>query len=94
VYRLGIITASDKGVRGEREDKSAAVIGELISCLGWQIVSYRLVSDDTGEIRNSLLFTADEENLDLILTTWGTGLGPRDNTPEATKSVIDRDVPV
>lgn len=93
MYRVGIITASDKGARGEREDKSAAVIGEIITGLGWQIVSYRLVSDNPEEIRNSLLFMADEEKLDLVLTTGGTGLGPRDNTPEVTKSVIDRDVP-
>jgi molybdopterin adenylyltransferase len=93
MYRVGIVTASDKGAQGEREDKSAAVINEIITGLGWQIVSYRLVSDNPEEIRNSLLFMADEEKLDLILTTGGTGLGPRDNTPEVTKSVIDRDVP-
>jgi len=92
-YRVGIITASDKGARGERADKSAEAIREIMAGLGWEVVSYRLVSDDPAEIKNALTGMADREKVDLILTTGGTGLGPRDNTPEATKAVIDRDVP-
>ncbi|MEW6425140.1 MAG: MogA/MoaB family molybdenum cofactor biosynthesis protein [Bacillota bacterium] len=92
-YRVGIITASDKGARGERADKSAEAIREIMAGLGWEVVSYRLVSDDPAEIKNALAGMADRQKVDLILTTGGTGLGPRDNTPEATKAVIDRDVP-
>lgn len=93
MYRVGIITASDKGSRGEREDKSAGAIREIMAGLGWEVVSYRLVPDDPARIKNALLAMADEEKPDLILTTGGTGLGPRDHTPEATKAVIERDVP-
>lgn len=93
MYRIGIITASDKGSRGEREDKSAAAIRELMAGLGWEVVSYRLVPDEPEEIKKALLAFADEEKLDLVLTTGGTGLAPRDNTPEATREVITREVP-
>lgn len=93
MYRVGIITASDKGSRGEREDKSAAAIRELVAGLGWEVVSYRLVPDEPGEIKKALLAFADEERLDLVLTTGGTGLAPRDNTPEATREVITKEVP-
>lgn len=93
MYRVGIITASDKGFQGQREDKSAAVIREIITGLGWEMVSYRLVPDDPAQIKNALIAMTDEEKVDLILTTGGTGLSPRDATPEATKAVIERDVP-
>jgi len=93
LYRVGIITASDKGSRGEREDKSAAAIRELMAGLGWEVVSYRLVPDEPEEIKSALIAFADEEKLDLVLTTGGTGLAPRDNTPEATREVITKEVP-
>ncbi len=93
MYRVGIITASDKGFRGERADKSAQTIREITAGLGWEVVSYRLVPDEPEQIKNALIAMADEEKLDLILTTGGTGLGPRDHTPEATKAVIDKEVP-
>lgn len=93
MYRVGVITASDKGFEGRREDKSAAVIREIITGLGWELVSYRLVPDDLTHIKNALIAMTDEEKVDLILTTGGTGLGPRDVTPEATKAVIEREVP-
>ena len=93
MYRVGIITASDKGSRGERADQSAGAIREIMAGLGWEVVSYRLVPDDPDRIKDALLAMADEEKLDLILTTGGTGLGPRDHTPEATKAVIAKDVP-
>ena len=93
MYRVGIITASDKGSRGEREDKSAAAIRELMAGLGWEVVSYRLVPDEPEEIKSALIAFADEEKLDLVLTTGGTGLAPRDNTPEATREVITKEVP-
>lgn len=93
MYRVGILTASDKGAAGEREDLSAGVIREIVTGLGWQVSSYKIVSDDLEAISGALLEMADMEGLDLILTTGGTGFSPRDNTPEATRAVIDREVP-
>jgi molybdenum cofactor synthesis domain-containing protein len=93
MYRVGILTASDKGSAGEREDKSAAVIREIISGLGWPVEVYRIVPDDLDAISGALIEMVDKEGLDLVLTTGGTGFSPRDNTPEATKSVIEREVP-
>ncbi len=93
MYRVGILTASDKGVAGLREDLSAAAIREIMSTLEWRVVDYRIVPDELDAIRDALIDMADRERLDLVLTTGGTGFSPRDVTPEATKSVIDREVP-
>jgi molybdenum cofactor synthesis domain-containing protein len=93
MYRVGILTASDKGAAGQREDLSAGAIREIISGLGWRVEGYRVVPDDLEAIRGALIDMADRERLDLILTTGGTGFSPRDVTPEATKSVIHREVP-
>ncbi|MFZ5645172.1 MAG: MogA/MoaB family molybdenum cofactor biosynthesis protein [Bacillota bacterium] len=93
MYRVGIITASDKGFAGEREDQSSAAIREIISGLGWSVEEYRIVPDDPDTIKEALIDMADRKKLDLVLTTGGTGFSPRDNTPEATKAVVDREVP-
>lgn len=93
MYRVGILTASDKGAAGQREDLSAAAIREMISRLGWRVEVYRVVPDDLDDISSALIDMVDREKLDLVLTTGGTGFSPRDNTPEATKSVIEREVP-
>jgi len=93
LYRVGIITMSDKGSRGEREDKSAGAIREVIGSQGWKVTSYRIIPDDLDTIQETLISFCDQESLDLVLTTGGTGLGPRDNTPEATLGVIERVVP-
>jgi len=93
VIRVAILTASDKGARGEREDKSAEVIRELIERIGGQVVAYAVVPDEREVIVAKLREFCDEVGADLILTTGGTGFGPRDVTPEATKEVIEREVP-
>lgn len=93
MYRVGILTASDKGARGERQDRSAAVIREIVAARGWQVVDYRVVPDELEVIKESLLHMVDHDRLDLILTTGGTGFGPRDVTPEATREIIEREVP-
>lgn len=93
MYRAGILTMSDKGSRGEREDKSAGVIQEILEASGYEVAEYRLIPDDYERIRAELIRMADESKLDLIMTTGGTGLSPRDVTPEATRSVMTRDVP-
>ncbi|WP_026176793.1 molybdopterin adenylyltransferase [Desulfurispora thermophila] len=93
MYRVGILTASDKGSRGERQDQSAAVIKEIVAAQGWQVADYRVVPDELEVIKESLLHMVDHDRLDLILTTGGTGFGPRDVTPEATREIIEREVP-
>lgn len=93
-WRIGIVTASDKGAAGQREDRSAEVIRELAAkhALG-TVAAYRIVPDEQHTISTALLEMADEQRLDLILTTGGTGLSPRDVTPEATKAVLTREAP-
>ncbi|MGA2533326.1 MAG: MogA/MoaB family molybdenum cofactor biosynthesis protein [Candidatus Aminicenantales bacterium] len=90
--RVGILTISDKGARGEREDKSGPAIREMMEAEGAEIVQTRIVPDEPDLIRAALIEWSDE-GLDLILTTGGTGFSPRDWTPEATKAVIERDTP-
>ncbi|WP_127531101.1 MogA/MoaB family molybdenum cofactor biosynthesis protein [Paenibacillus kobensis] len=93
-WKVAILTASDKGSRGEREDTSAQVIRELVEEeLGGEIVDYRIVPDEQDEIMAALIEMTDYFQADLVLTSGGTGLGPRDLTPEATLKVIDRVVP-
>jgi len=91
--RAGILTVSDKGARGEREDTSGAAIRELLGTIGGEVDRYEVVPDEREMIAERLRAWADEAGLDLILTTGGTGLGPRDVTPEATLAVIDYPVP-
>ncbi|MEW6573372.1 MAG: MogA/MoaB family molybdenum cofactor biosynthesis protein [Bacillota bacterium] len=92
MYRVAVITMSDKGARGEREDTSGQTVRELVEAQGWKVENSRVVSDDLDTITEVLLEVA-KSGVDLVLTTGGTGLGPRDNTPEATLSVIEREVP-
>ena len=94
MFKAGILTISDKGAQGKRYDGSGDVIRENLTRLGDnQIVKYKVVPDEVAAISNELGEWADEGVLDVILTTGGTGLGPRDVTPEATLSVVDRVVP-
>lgn len=92
MYRLAILTSSDKGSLGLREDKSGPLIAEALQSLG-KIVATAVVPDDRDQIADQLRTWADQDHMDLILTTGGTGLSPRDVTPEATLAVIDRLVP-
>lgn len=92
MYSIGIITASDKGSRGEREDVSGRVIQEMLTGLG-EVKHYIVVPDERTALEEQMKFMADHLHIDLILTTGGTGLGPRDVTPEATLAVVDRQVP-
>lgn len=93
MFSAAILTMSDKGALGERQDLSAGVIKELVEQQGWKVRDYRVISDDFDGIKKTLVNMADSGNIDLILTTGGTGLSPRDNTPEATLAVIDREAP-
>lgn len=93
-WKVAILTASDKGSRGEREDTSAQVIRELVEEeIHGEIIEYRIVPDEMQEIMAALIEMTDYYRADLIFTTGGTGLAPRDVTPEATMQVIERTVP-
>ena len=93
MYSVAIITISDKGSRGEREDLSGPAIKELIIPLPAQVQFYEVIPDETESISATLKDCSDKLNCDLIITTGGTGVGPRDVTPEATRAVIDREIP-
>src|SRR5689334_4617739 len=88
-----IITASDACSRGEREDKSGELLVQLLIDLGAHIVAKEILSDDLEPLSDKLREYSDRADVNLILTTGGTGFGPRDNTPEATERVIEREAP-
>ena len=89
-YTAAVITVSDKGFRGEREDTSGPALCEMLREQGWQVVHTAMVPDEKDMIRRELITCADEKGIALILTTGGTGFSPRDITPEATLSVVER----
>ena len=91
--RAVVITASDACSRGEREDASGAALVQLLTDLGAQIIETKILSDDLDPLVQSLTEFAERDDVNLIITTGGTGLGPRDNTPEATRKVIEREAP-
>jgi molybdenum cofactor synthesis domain-containing protein len=92
MFTVGVLTVSDKGSRGERVDESGRAVQECLVSLGVRNTKYGIVPDDRAIISDKLREWADE-GLDLILTTGGTGLAPRDVTPEATLDVVDRVAP-
>lgn len=87
-----MITVSDKGASGERTDESGPAISGMVEPLG-KVVNYQVLPDDLDVLKEALINLCDRERVDLIFTTGGTGLSPRDNTPEATLAVIKREVP-
>ena len=93
IIRFGILTLSDRSARGERADASGPALARLIEARGWSVVKQALLPDEESAIRASLSSWADSGELDVILTTGGTGFSPRDVTPEATRAVIERDAP-
>ena len=93
MFKVGIITASDKGAAGLRVDESGKVVREMVTSYGFSVTNYRLVADDRSLLARTMMELADDEDLDLILTTGGTGFSPRDWTPEATLDVIHRQAP-
>lgn len=92
-YTAAVITISDKGARGERIDTSGPMLCELLKSVGYEVVHTAIIPDETEQIRAELLECSDEKQIALVLTTGGTGFSPRDVTPEATKSVIERETP-
>lgn len=91
--RVAIVTVSDSAASGAREDRSGPAVREQCAQLGWQVVSLEVLSDDQLRLSERLARLADSDGVDVVLTTGGTGLGPRDTTPEATANICDRLVP-
>ena len=93
MYRVGVLTSSDMGARGEREDTSGTLIRELLSAPDYEHARYAIVPDDQPIIERTLTSWADDDHLNLVVTTGGTGLTDRDVMPEATLAVVDRFAP-
>lgn len=90
---VAVLTVSDSVSRGERQDRSGPEVAERCRALGWEVVSCEAVSDDRDALEKRLTAFADTSSVDLILTTGGTGIGPRDSTPEATAAICQRILP-
>ena len=91
-FRIGVLTLSDKGSQGQRVDESGPVVEDLLAPVG-EVVHVAILPDDLESIASLLIAWTDQEDLDLIVTTGGTGLSPRDVTPQATMQVIDYEIP-
>jgi len=93
VYTAGVLTVSDSAARGDVRDESGPVIRHLLEQHGYDVLLYKTVPDEVQDVIDILITWIDRTSLDVIVTTGGTGLSPRDITPEATKSIIERKVP-
>ena len=91
--RFAIMTVSDRSARGERTDASGPALAQLLEAQGWSVVRQLVLPDEEYQIRANLISWVDSGELDVILTTGGTGFSPRDVTPEATRAVIEREAP-
>ena len=92
MYKVAVITISDKGSVGQREDTSGPAICEILNENNYDVVYTNIISDDIDGIKQELINCADDMKLSLVITTGGTGFSPRDNTPEATLNIIDKEV--
>ena len=92
-YKAAIITLSDSGAKGLREDRSGPVIRDMVIEAGYEVVSQQMLSDEPRELIDALIDICDNRRAQLVLTTGGTGFSRRDNAPEATLAVIERNVP-
>lgn len=91
--RVAIVTVSDSASRGERQDRSGPAVAERCRALGWQVVSSEVLSDDRSALEKRLAALAASDSVDLVLTAGGTGVGPRDTTPEAMVAVCEKILP-
>jgi molybdenum cofactor synthesis domain-containing protein len=91
--RVAILTISDAGAKGERADTSGDLVEQWVTAKGFEISSRSIIPDETTQIVSALTGWCDADAADLVLTTGGTGLGPRDVTPEATRAVLQREAP-
>ena len=92
-YRAGVLTVSDRGARGERGDQSGEAACEVLAEAGYEVARREIVPDDPAAIREALVRLADRDELTLVVTSGGTGLAPRDVTPQATREILDYEVP-
>lgn len=93
MIRFGILTLSDRSARGERTDSSGPALANLLQAEGWSVIKHEVLPDEASAIREILSAWADSGEMDVILTTGGSGFAPRDVTPEATRAVIEREAP-
>ena len=93
MLRFAVLTVSDRSARGERADASGPALIKLIESQGWEVRRSGILPDDQGSLRETLAVWADSGDVDIILTTGGTGFAPRDVTPEATRAVLERETP-
>ena len=93
IIRAAVVTVSDRCARGEQEDRSGERLCELLREAGAEVVAREVLADDLEPLSARLRELADREDVNLVVTTGGTGLSPRDNTPEATRAVVEREVP-
>ena len=95
VIRVAILTVSDKAFRGERDDRGGPTIRDLLAraAFATEVADYQVVPDEQARIAEALFHLSEREDVDVVLTTGGTGLAPRDVTPEATRQVIEREAP-
>ena len=93
MIRVAVITVSDSAIAGTREDRSGPAVRERVESLGWTVSAHELVPDESNQIADALRRLADSGEASVILTTGGTGVAPRDVTPEATRGVIEREIP-
>lgn len=91
--RVAVLTISDRSARGEREDRSGPRIQEIALQQGWEVIASDIIADEQAEIEERLASWCDSGEIDLVLTTGGTGFSPRDLTPEATGNVVERLAP-
>ena len=93
IFKVAVLTLSDKGAAGEREDKSGPLIQEIVEKENYKVVDYRVIPDEQALTEQTLITLCDDLKVDLVLTTGGTGFSMRDRTPEATLAVADRLAP-
>lgn len=93
IIQAGVITVSDKGSAGQREDQSGPEVERMLKTVGIEVIRRAVIPDEIHQIRDALVDFADHQKIDLIVTTGGTGVAPRDLTPDATLGVIDKEVP-
>jgi len=93
MIRVAVITVSDSAIAGTREDRSGPAVRERVESLGWTVSAHEVVPDESNQIADALRRLADSGEVSVILTTGGTGVALRDVTPEATRGVIEREIP-
>ena len=93
MLRAKILVLSDAAVQGQREDRSGPAVRELLEARGWTVAASEVLPDEAGEIERTLKTWTDADDCDAVFTTGGTGLSPRDVTPEATRAVLEKEVP-